>query len=243
MSTLYIVATPIGNLEDITLRALRVFKEVDVVFAEDTREAKKLLNHFEITTPIERYDEHSHDKQAEKIIEYLEGGKSVAYVSDAGTPGISDPGARLVSYVRHNCPTPSVGQLEIVPLPGASAVTAALSASGLSADQFVFLGFVPHKKGRQTFFEEVRDSNYTTVFYESPHRILKTLESLVNVLGIRPLIRGRIPKKRERIIVVGRELTKIHEEIISGLPQEIFEHYTQNPDKVRGEFVVMVDGK
>lgn len=223
-SHLYIVATPIGNLEDISLRALRILKEVDTVFAEDTREARKLFSHFEIPTSLERYDEHSHSSQIEHVVRLLDEGKNVAYVSDAGTPGISDPGKRLVEEVRARCP-----EVQIVPLPGASAITTLLSASGLTADSFIFLGFVPHKKGRETLFKRIQESDSTVVMYESPHRIMKTLESLQSYLS------------DTRTVVVGRELTKMYEEIISGPIEEVYTYYVENPDKVRGEFVVAVE--
>lgn len=226
MSTLYITATPIGNLEDITLRALRIFKEVDTVFAEDTREGKKLLSHFDITTLVERYDEHSHEKQSEKIIELLKEGKDIAVITDAGTPGISDPGARLVTAVRETLPEAS-----IVAVPGASALTAAISISGFSVSEFQFLGFAPHKKGRETFFRNLSTTSMTTIFYESPHRILKTLESLVRELGA------------ERRVAIARELTKFHEEFLAGTAQELLNYFLSNPDRLRGEFVVIVEGR
>jgi len=224
MSTLYIVATPIGNLEDITLRAVRVLGEADVVFAEDTREAKKLLSHFDITTPVERYDEHSHERQTEKVLAYLADGNDVALITDAGTPGISDPGARLVRAAR------TAGHT-IMPIPGPSALITALSASGISADEFVFLGFPPHKKGRKTFFENIAEEKRAVVLYESPHRIMKTLEALAHTLAV------------NREIVVARELTKMYEAFVSGTAEEVLKYFTENPDKVRGEFIVIVTSK
>lgn len=224
--TLYIVATPLGNLEDISKRALRILEEVSIVFAEDTRETKKLLSHFSISTPLSRYDEHSHASQSKKVLENLEEGKDVALVSDAGTPGISDPGSRLVAFLReHN------RDVHIVPIPGPSAITALLSASGLPLHSFCFRGFVPHKKGRETFFNEVSESTDTVIFYESPHRILKTLNSLHERLG------------KDRHVIVGRELTKIHEEIRVGSAEEIYVYYKEREDKVRGEFTVAVEGR
>ena len=224
MPTLYIVATPIGNLEDITLRALRVLKEVDVILCEDTRTTQKLLQKYEITTPTLSYHSHSGLAKVEKIFELLEQGKNLALVSDAGTPTISDPGVLLVSQIKKKFG----GTVTIVPIPGPSAVIAALSASGLPSSDFLFLGFLPHKKGRETLFKEIASSKRTTVFYESPHRILKTLESLKKHLG------------DKRTIVIGRELTKIYEEMVTGTAEEILGYFEKNKDKVKGEFVVMV---
>ena len=221
--TLFIVATPIGNLEDITLRALRVLKEVDAVFAEDTRVAGKLLFHYEIKKPLKSYNAHASDARHNEIIALLEDGKNVALVSDAGTPGISDPGTLLVSEVRN-----ALADVKIVAIPGPSAVTAALSASGISSSEFVFLGFLPHKKGRETLFKEIAVSDRTMVFYESVHRFKKTLASLKEHCG------------PDRIIVVSRELTKVFEENRRGTVGEIQAHYESHPDTIRGEFVVIV---
>lgn len=229
MSTLYIVATPIGNLEDITLRALRVLREVDVVFAEDTREAKKLLSHFEMRKEVERYDEHSHEKQSERILELLLEGKNVAYVSDAGTPGISDPGARLVAYVGSASEARDLHQsISITPIPGASALTTLLSVSGLTGDHFEFRGFGPHKKGRQTFFDSLENIKHAVAFYESVHRAEKTFAALAD----------RMP---ERLLVVGRELTKLHESILRGTCREIAQYFSDHADELRGEFVLLLE--
>lgn len=234
MPTLYIIATPIGNLEDITLRALRVLKEVDVILCEDTRTTQKLLQKYEITTPTLSYHSHSGLAKVEKIFELLEQGKNLALVSDAGTPTISDPGVLLVSQIREHFKVGPLGSprsdlgVSIVPIPGPSAVIAALSASGLPSSDFLFLGFLPHKKGRETLFKEIALSKRTTVFYESPHRILKTLESLKKHLS------------DERLIVLARELTKIYEEMVTGTAQELLQYFEKNKDKVKGEFVVMV---
>ncbi len=227
MPTLYIVATPIGNLEDITLRALRVLKEVDLILCEDTRVTKKLLQKYEIETPTMSYHAHSKLAKVDKIFGLLEEGKNLALVSDAGTPTISDPGVLLVSQVKKRFGE----EVSIVPIPGLSAVIAALSASGFPASEFVFLGFLPHKKGRETLFKEIADSKRTMVFYESPHRIIKTLGSLSLHAG------------DDRQIVLARELTKIYEQFLSGSALELATYFTKNPDKVRGEFVVMVSGK
>ncbi len=230
MSTLYIVATPIGNLEDITLRALYVLREVDIILCEDTRVTKKLLDKYEINTPTMSYHAHSKLSKVEKIFELLEGEKNIALVSDAGTPTISDPGVLLVSQIKEKLVKSGSLQVDIVPIPGPSAVVAALSASGLPSSDFLFLGFLPHKKGRETLFKEITESKRTVVFYESPHRILKALDSLMEHLG------------SKRKVVVARELTKIHEQIISGNPKELLTYFESNPGKVRGEFVVVVEG-
>jgi len=228
MSKLYIVATPIGNLEDITLRAIRVLKEVDLVLCEDTRVTKKLLNKYDIDTPTMSYHAHSKITKAEKITNLLKEGKNLALVSDAGTPAISDPGVLLVKQVRDELKD----EVQVLPIPGPSAVVSALSASGLPSSEFVFLGFLPHKKGRETLFKEIANSKRTVVFYESPHRILKALHSLTDHLGVKP--------PSERRVVVARERTKIHEEIISGSPKEVEDFFKNNLEKVRGEFVVLV---
>jgi 16S rRNA (cytidine1402-2'-O)-methyltransferase len=226
MSTLYIVSTPIGNLEDITLRALRILKEVDLILCEDTRVTKRLLDRYEIQKPTMSYHAQSKLAKTEKVLSLLEEGKSLALVSDAGTPTISDPGCLLVAQVREHFGD----AINIVPIPGPSAVLSALAVSGFPTSEFLFLGFLPHKKGRETLFREIGASKRTVVFYESPHRITKTLESLQSHL---------IPKRR---ITVSREITKIHEEHIVGEPEEVVAHFAAHPDRVRGEFVVVVEG-
>lgn len=226
MTTLFIVATPIGNLEDITLRALRVLKEVDLVLCEDTRVTKKLLSHYDITVPTESYHSQSSLHKTEKVITMLREGKNLALVSDSGTPTISDPGNKLVATVREALED----EVAIVPIPGPSAVTAALSVAGLPSATFTFLGFLPHKKGRETLFAEIASSERVMVFYESPHRIEKTLTSLTEHLG------------EDRRVVVAREMTKVFEEVVSGLPHEVQTYFQDNTDKVKGEFVVMVEG-
>jgi 16S rRNA (cytidine1402-2'-O)-methyltransferase len=213
MATLFVVATPIGNLKDITLRALETLKHVDVILCEDTRVTKKLLNAYDIKKPTLSYHSHSGLAKVDKII---------AFVSDAGTPTISDPGVMLVQKVLQEAP-----DVVVLPVPGASAVIAALSASGLPASEFLFLGFLPHKKGRETLFKEIALATRTVVFYESPHRFLKTLTSLAE----------HVPTKK---IVVARELTKIHEEMKAGTASELLVFYENNPEKVRGEFVICV---
>lgn len=222
MGTLYIVATPIGNLEDITLRALRVLKEVDLVLAEDTRVAKKLCSHFEIEKPIRRYDEHVAAREHESIRQLLEEQKSIALLTDAGTPGISDPGARLVAHIRASSPG-----IPIVPVPGPSALIAALSASGVDASQFTFLGYPPHKKGRKTFFENIPNIEAKpVVLYESPHRLQKTLTELGLAYG---------PEQR---IIVAKELTKVYERIIDTSVKEAQFIFTKEIGK--GEFVLII---
>jgi len=222
--TLYVVATPIGNLEDITLRALRVLKESDVVLCEDTRVTKKLLKYYNIETPTLSYHAHSGGAKHEKVLELLEEGKALALVSDAGTPTVSDPGARLVDVVREHFG--DVVSIEAVP--GVSAVTAALSVSGLSADSFTFLGFPPHKKGRETFFKKLSEYEHTVVFYESPHRIMKAL-------GV---LQEHVPETKK--IVVVRELTKMYETVVLGTAEEVYGHFVEHPETVKGEFVVIV---
>ncbi len=222
MGTLYIVATPIGNLKDVTLRALEILKQADVIFAEDTRVANKLLSHYGIEKSLERYDEHSHARSAEKAKKYLAEGKNIALVTDAGTPGISDPGSRLVDFIKKEIP-----DAKIIPIPGPSAITAALSASGLNADQFTFLGYPPHKKGRKTFFENLKKIEIRpVVFYESPHRIEKTLEAIAEALG------------SENEIIVARELTKVHEEIWRGSAKGAQSHF--QGERRKGEFVLII---
>ena len=228
MSKLYIVATPIGNMGDITLRAVETLKNVDLILCEDTRETRKILEKYNINTPTMSYHAHSKLEKVDKIFELLEGGEDLALVSDAGTPGISDPGAMLVSKIKED--THLRHGVDVIPIPGASAVIAALSASGMPSHEFTFLGFLPHKKGRETLFKEIAQAKRTMVFYESPHRILKTLESLVKFCS----------KENQKKVCVARELTKIYEEFKTGSPEEILKYFTQNKDKQRGEFTLIV---
>ena len=223
MATLYIVGTPIGNLEDVTLRALRVLKEAEVILCEDTRVTQKLLAKYEITAKqLATYNEQESGITVGKIIGWLGEGKSVALVSDAGTPGISDPGTMLVQKVREALP-----EVKIESVPGPSALTAALSIAGVPVHEFTFLGFLPHKKGRETLFKEIAAMERAAVFYESPHRILKALESLQKHAPL-------------RYIVIARELTKVYEERVAGTATELIAFFGQHPDKVKGEFVVIV---
>ncbi len=221
MGTLSIVATPIGNLEDITLRALRTLKECDVIYAEDTRVISKLLARYEIKKPLQRLDAVTEIKKADEVLARIEAGEHVALVSDAGTPGISDPGARLVAHVREYLPAALIEAI-----PGPSALTAALSIAGLSSDHFLFLGFLPHKKGRQTAIKRIISSDVPVVLYESPHRILKLLGELSHV-------------GEQRNVVIARELTKMHEEVLSGTAS-LLATQLEKKKAVRGEFVVIV---
>ena len=218
---LSIVATPIGNMGDITFRALWNLKECDAIYAEDTRVTLKLLNHYGVRKPVFRLDAATENKKAGEVIERLEKGEHIVYVTDAGTPGVSDPGARLVARVRAELP-----DAKIDAVPGPSALTAALSIAGISADEFIFFGFLPHKKGRQTALKEVAKSHVPVVLYESPHRILKLLHELEEVA----------PK---RIVTVARELTKIHEEVLAGIPSQLV-RVLKEKHKDRGEFVVII---
>src|SRR3989338_7562934 len=221
-ATLYIIGTPIGNVEDITLRALRVLHEVDLVLAEDTRVTKKLLDRYEIKKPMWSYHQHSGDGKIKEIIKELEAGKNLALVCDAGTPGIGDPGGKLIEEILK-----SEVQPQIIPVPGANAAITALSISGFPTDRFLFLGFPPHKKGRETFFKRVADSDETVVFYESTHRIVKALSQL--------------PPDRE--IMVARELTKKFETIYRGRAGDIICQLADPKAETRGEFVVVVRAK
>jgi 16S rRNA (cytidine1402-2'-O)-methyltransferase len=219
--SLYLVATPIGNLEDITLRALRVLKEVDLIACEDTRQTLKLLSHYCIKTRTVSYHEHNEMTKAAELVVDLEGGAKIALVTDAGMPGISDPGFRLIALaIRHHVP--------VVPIPGASAFLAALVASGLPTDSFRFSGFLPAKAGqRRKLLESVKDSPRTQVFYEAPHRLLETLADVVEVLG------------NDRHVVVAREVTKIHEEFLRGRAKEVLDQLKARGE-VKGEITLLI---
>lgn len=221
MGTLYIVATPIGNLEDITHRAIRILSEVYLILCEDTRTTQKLLNHYDIKTPTLSYHQHSKLEKVKEILGLLRQGKDLALVSDAGTPGVSDPGGQLISEV-HN------SGFKVAPVPGVSALTAAASISGFPTDKFVFMGFPPAKNKRKKFFEDVADSKYSVILYESPYRIIKTLKELSSACGNRELI-------------VCRELTKKFETIYRGTPSSVISQLGNSETK--GEFVVIVKGK
>lgn len=218
---LYLVATPIGNLEDITLRALRVMKESDLIACEDTRQTQKLLNHYSIAKRTSSYHEHNEMTRAAELVVELEQGARIALVTDAGMPGISDPGFRLIALaIRHHIP--------VVPIPGASAFLAALVASGLPTDSFRFSGFLPAKAGqRRQILEDIRDSPRTQVFYEAPHRVKESLEDIVEILG------------RQRHVVIAREVTKIHEEFVRGNAGEVLETLKARGD-IKGEITLLI---
>jgi 16S rRNA (cytidine1402-2'-O)-methyltransferase len=226
-SLLYIVATPIGNLSDMTYRAVEILKEVDLIVCEDTRTSRKLLDHFEIKTPTMSFYQSVRKggstkpvPKLDQIIAELKSGKNVALITDAGTPGISDPGNQLVASAVSN-------GITVVPIPGASTLGAIISVAGIDLTQFVFLGFPPHKKGRETFFKKVVASEMPTIYFESPHRVIKNLELLKSLSS-------------EKNVILGRELTKMFEEIVRGNPEEILEYFQNNPEKVKGEFVIIV---
>lgn len=216
---LYIVATPIGNLGDITLRALEVLKRVDVVLSEDTRVTKKLLRHYEITTPTLSCHEHTEKGKLSQIINRLQNGESMALVTDAGTPGLSDPGNVLVSLALE-------AGIGVVPIPGVSALATLVSVAGIDMRQFTFLGFPPHKKGRETFFKQVVASEMPVMYYESPHRVIKNLELLQSL-------------NAEKKIILGRELTKMFEEVVRGTVSEVLTYLQSDIHKTKGEFVII----
>lgn len=221
MKPLTLVPTPIGNLKDITLRALETLKEADIILAEDTRTSKKLLAHFDIDTPMSAFHMHNEHKVTEKFIQQMNAGQKIALISDAGTPGISDPGFLLVRACVE-------AEIEIEVLPGATAFVPAVVASGLPCDKFVFEGFLPHKKGRQKILESLSTETKSIVFYESPHRLVKSLELMIQFFGA------------DRQVSVSRELTKMFEEHRRGTLEEVKNHFTQTPPK--GEIVIVVAG-
>lgn len=222
MGKLYLVPTPIGNLEDMTLRAIKVLKEVDVVLAEDTRTSGKLLKHFEINTPLQSHHMHNEHKQLDGLVQKMREGSIYALISDAGTPAISDPGFLLTRACVEN-------DIEVECLPGPTAFVPALVNSGLPNDRFVFEGFLPIKKGRQTRLLELAKETRTMVFYESPHKLLKTLTHFAEYLG------------EDRPVSVSRELTKLYEETVRGTLAEVLEHFNSKAPK--GEFVIVVGGR
>ncbi|MGB5555153.1 MAG: 16S rRNA (cytidine(1402)-2'-O)-methyltransferase [Flavobacteriaceae bacterium] len=222
MGKLYLVPTPIGNLEDMTLRAIRILKEVDLILAEDTRTSGKLLKHFEIATPMLSHHMHNEHRMVEGIVKKIQSGQNIALVSDAGTPAISDPGFLLTrACVDH--------QIEVDCLPGATAFVPALVNSGLPNDKFVFEGFLPVKKGRQTRLKLLAEETRTIIFYESPHKLVKTLGHFADYFGA------------DRQVSVSREISKLYEETIRGTAEEVLKHYTEKPPK--GEIVIVVAGK
>lgn len=224
MAYFYVISTPIGNLEDITLRAIRILKEVDLVLCEDTRVTKRIFERHNISTPAMSYHAQSGEAKVEIIFEAIEAGKNIALVTDAGTPGISDPGSLLISKIRDK-----YKDLKIIAVPGPSALTAALSIAGVPTHEFIFLGFMPHKKGRETLFKEISISKRPIVFYESTHRIMKTLESLKAHL-----------EGTSKIVTLAREITKIYEEVIQGDAEMVLRALNDTPEKQKGEFVVIV---
>lgn len=230
MATLSVIATPIGNLEDLTFRALRVLKEASVVLCEDTRVTRRLLDHYEIKAQTISYHQHTGELKTAKIIALLREGKDLALVTDAGTPGISDPGARLVSAVRAELG----GEVQVVSVPGPSALAAALSIAGDGFDRFLFLGFPPHKKGRMSMLKEIITSRYPSVLYESKHRIIRLLQELAAAAQ---------DAGTELEVTVARELTKMHESLYYGKPLEIISTLQADPGAQKGEFVVLVRRK
>jgi 16S rRNA (cytidine1402-2'-O)-methyltransferase len=219
---LYIVSTPIGNLEDITLRALRILKEVDLIAAEDTRHTSHLLKHYDIHTPLTSYFEGNELKKKEFILSKLKHGDRIALVSDAGTPGISDPGFRLIQLAIEN-------QIPVVPIPGPSALISALSIAGLPTDAFLFKGFLPHKsKKRQDLLKQLKEVRETLIFYESPHRLAETLRDILETLG-------------DREMVLTRELTKVYEEVLRGRVSQIRSQIGER--KLKGEITLVIEGK
>ncbi len=222
MSKLYIVPTPIGNLDDMTFRAIQVLKEVDLILAEDTRTSGKLLKHFDIATHMHSHHMHNEHKTVENIVKRIQAGERVALISDAGTPAISDPGFLLTRACVEN-------NIEVECLPGATAFVPALVNSGLPNDRFIFEGFLPEKKGRQTRFLQLAEETRTMIFYVSPHKLVKTLAEFVQYFGA------------ERQVSISRELSKLHEETIRGTATEVLKHFETKPPK--GEIVAVVGGK
>ncbi len=222
MSKLYIVPTPIGNLQDITLRALEILKTVDIILAEDTRKSMKLLLHFSIQKTLFSYHQHNEHKTLKNVVERIKRGETMALISDAGTPGISDPAFLLVrECIKEN--------IDVECLPGATAFVPALVNSGLPSDRFCFEGFLPHKKGRNSRLEALKTETRTIIFYESPYRVLKTIEQLIEFLG------------EERQASISREITKLHEETKRGTLKELLDYFKQK--EIKGEFVIVVQGK
>jgi 16S rRNA (cytidine1402-2'-O)-methyltransferase len=221
---LYLVPTPIGNLEDITLRAIRILGEVDGILAEDTRNSGQLLKHLNISKPLYSHHAHNEHTGVPGVIKMLKEGKSLALISDAGTPGISDPGYLLVKACVDN-------GIEVESLPGATAFVPALVNSGFPTDRFVYEGFLPHKKGRQTRWKALAEEERTIVLYESPHRLVKALEQICEFIS------------PERPVMVGREISKMHEQMVRGTATEVLAYFAAHPDKVRGEIVIVIAGK
>lgn len=222
MAKLYIVPTPIGNLDDITIRGLKILETVDLILCEDTRRSKRLLNHFNIESKLRSHHKFNEHKEVQFIVEKIKKGQDVALISDAGTPGISDPGFLIARTCLEN-------NIDIECLPGATALIPALLISGISIEKFVFEGFLPVKKGRKTRLDQLKEENRTMVFYESPHKLIRTLNDLSQTFGL------------DRKISISRELTKIYEETVRGTISELINHYQEKSPK--GEFVIVLDGK
>ncbi len=219
---LYIVASPIGNLEDISLRALRILSEVDVILSEDTRVSGKLLNHYKIKKSLISFHHHSGPGKYKQVLELLKSGKSLALLSDAGTPNISDPGGQLVQFIREN-----LEDVNIEPIPGASAITTALSVSGIKADKFSFFGFLPHKKGRSTMIKEILNSKFPVIFYESKHRVQKLLQELIDL-------------NMQKKIMIFRELTKMHHSFYNDDLVSLYKKFEQDKNNLKGEFTIII---
>lgn len=230
MSTFYVIATPIGNLEDITFRAIRILKDVDIILCEDTRITKRLLDKYNINTPTISYHTQSNETKIDIILDKISENLNIALVTDAGTPGISDPGSLLISTIRNRFSDKiNSKELKIEAIPGPSALTSALSIAGVPIHEFIFIGFLPHKKGRETIFKEIAISDRTIVFYESTHRIIKTLESLQEYL-----------KDKDKKVTLIREITKIYEEVLQGNASEVLDILLNNKEKQKGEFVIII---
>ncbi len=230
MSKLYIVASPIGNLEDISFRAIKILESVDIILSEDTRTSLKILNRYNIKNNLQSYHQHSNDKKLFNILDNLKEGKSIALLSEAGTPNISDPGANLIKQVKESLND----EVEIIPIPGPCAVTSALSVSPWPADKYIFLGFLPHRKGRQSQIKKILDYPYLIVLYESKHRLLKLLKELSNL---------EKESEKQIDIMIGREMTKKFEQFIFGRPEEIIEKLNSDAKMLKGEFVLVLHVK
>jgi len=222
MPQLYIVPTPIGNLEDITFRSVNILKQVDYILAEDTRVSGKLLKHYQIETPMQSHHQHNEHQQVDHLIHRMQKGETFALISDAGTPGISDPGFLIVRACVEN-------HIQVICLPGATALIPAIVQSGIPSDRFVFEGFLPVKKGRTKKLKELTEEERTIVLYESPYRVLKTLKNLIEFLG------------KDRYVSISREISKKFESTVHGKLSEVFQHFEHHPPK--GEFVIVIDGK
>ncbi len=223
---MFIVATPIGNLGDITYRAIRILSEVDFILCEDTRKTKSLLEKYQIKKPLTAYHQQSNPRQIEKIIDKISKSRTVALVTEAGTPGISDPGNELIARLEE-----TLGEkIDFIPIPGPCALVSLASVAGINMNKFVFLGFPPNKKGRNKFFQELVELNLPVVYYDSPYRVIKNLKLLQEICE-----KKEIPKK----IILGRELTKMHEQIKSGTIEEVVDFFNKHPDKIKGEFVLI----